>query len=458
MSMLTVALALDDRALAVASEGRVRSVHPSIVHRQGDQRGLPAIDLVRRRPGDVSARHWRDLRSDDESAASLVAAELQRRLLLDELQYAQAIWLAVGAAYTPSELARILGVTNELKWPVIGFVDAAVATVAALALDRPAIVLEMGMTSVGATLVDSGGELVRRRRGASSPRGGFADLQQAWLDLISQAMVKRTRFDPLHDAVSEQALFDSLPTFLDRASADAHVDVTLEGPHGEPLTVRLARDQFAAAGAATYGLLESQIRDLRTGGMPVTLVVPEPLLRLPGLSQRLDTFAGCDLLAVPEGFAAAAASCIPSTSRDTGAPVRLLRRLPRIDGSLLEPIDRPLPLGSASAPEQTFSHVLFEGRATPLGMRGVVIGRAGNSVDIALPEGLAGVSRRHCTFMRESDGVTLVDHSRHGTFVNGERVAGRLRVRAGDRVRLGEPGVELALICVGVADGAPTTN
>jgi hypothetical protein len=33
--------------------------------------------------------------------------------------------------------------------------------------------------------------------------------------------------------------------------------------------------------------------------------------------------------------------------------------------------------------------------------------------------------------------------------VNGERVQERVRVHAGDRVRLGEPGVELALIAVG---------
>ena len=77
-------------------------------------------------------------------------------------------------------------------------------------------------------------------------------------------------------------------------------------------------------------------------------------------------------------------------------------------------------------------------------------------------EGLAGVSRRHCTFLREAAETVLVDHSRHGTFVNGERVFERVRVHAGDRVRLGEPGVELALIAVGGTGGdshaAPASN
>jgi pSer/pThr/pTyr-binding forkhead associated (FHA) protein len=45
--------------------------------------------------------------------------------------------------------------------------------------------------------------------------------------------------------------------------------------------------------------------------------------------------------------------------------------------------------------------------------------------------------------------LVLIDHSTFGTFVNGERVQERARIHAGDRVRLGDPGVELALIAVG---------
>jgi hypothetical protein len=33
--------------------------------------------------------------------------------------------------------------------------------------------------------------------------------------------------------------------------------------------------------------------------------------------------------------------------------------------------------------------------------------------------------------------------------VNGERVSERVRIHAGDKVRLGEPGIELSLISIG---------
>ncbi len=87
----------------------------------------------------------------------------------------------------------------------------------------------------------------------------------------------------------------------------------------------------------------------------------------------------------------------------------------------------------------------------------MVVGRSpGTERSVSLPEGLAGVSRRHCTFVRDGSALVLLDHSTFGTFVNGERVSERVRVYAGDRLRVGEPGVELGLIAVGeTASGAP---
>ena len=97
------------------------------------------------------------------------------------------------------------------------------------------------------------------------------------------------------------------------------------------------------------------------------------------------------------------------------------------------------------------SHVLWEGRAYPLQPDTLVVGRepTTNPRHITLPDGLAGVSRRHCTFVHDGDELVLLDHSTFGTFVNGERVQERVRIYAGDRVRLGEPGIELTLIAVG---------
>jgi pSer/pThr/pTyr-binding forkhead associated (FHA) protein len=51
--------------------------------------------------------------------------------------------------------------------------------------------------------------------------------------------------------------------------------------------------------------------------------------------------------------------------------------------------------------------------------------------------------------------VWLDDHSTYGTFVNGDRVTGRVELRASDRLRVGSPGVECELVRAVDDDGAP---
>jgi pSer/pThr/pTyr-binding forkhead associated (FHA) protein len=58
----------------------------------------------------------------------------------------------------------------------------------------------------------------------------------------------------------------------------------------------------------------------------------------------------------------------------------------------------------------------------------------------------AGVSRAHCRLFESAGEVVIEDLSTWGTYVNGERVAGRAVLATGDRIRMGSPGVELLLI------------
>jgi len=67
---------------------------------------------------------------------------------------------------------------------------------------------------------------------------------------------------------------------------------------------------------------------------------------------------------------------------------------------------------------------------------------------LALSGPQAGVSHSHCTLLRR-DGMAFVrDHSRYGSFVNGERVDGEAVLDVGDRLRVGTPGIVLDLVAV----------
>lgn len=468
---VTFGLSIDDRALAVAAGGRVLGVAPAIARRTGggELLGTTALDILRSRPAEASARHWSDIAAESAAGAaalSVAAAELRQRLraagealraMGDGLGAAGqtfAAWVAVSAAFSPRALSDVLAVAQAAGMRTHGFVDAAVATVAPLGLARPAIVLEMGLFHVAATAVECGAT-VRRRRSIVSRSGGLLDICQSWLDVVSAAMVLRTRFDPLHDAAVEQRLFGELPRLSAQTVETGSATVALEGPAGEQHEVQIARDQLAAAAAAPYRELERCLHELRRAGAPVAVIVPQALLALAGLRERLETLSDCELVVVPEGWAAAVVSQMP-VDEAANAPVRLVRRLAATATSPQGGAPQRQQLGERPGEEIDPTHLLHAGRALPLTARGLTVGREGNGADITVPEGAAGISRRHCTILRDGDGVVLVDHSRHGTWVNDERVAGRARLHAGDQVRIGEPGIELALISVG-GGGAQAT-
>jgi hypothetical protein len=449
------AIQLDDRAVALARGGHILSIAPSAVWdgSTGEPPGTNAWNALRRHPTATSTRHLGTLLSQPDASdrtVALVAAELVRRCAAQSPTPQERVWLATPASASEQGLSATLAVARKLALPVDGFVDAAVAAVATLGLEHNAIVLEIGMHHIAATYVDRDGAQVRRRRTAVTGRGGLVAFYQGWLELVSTTMVKRTRFDPLHDAATEQRLFDSLHAWARDAAVDGAVNAVLP-QEAERFEVTLTRDQFAQAGQNLHRDIVRLLHELRPAGSAVTLVVPAMVAELPGLRDELEQFVGCELAGIPDGFAAATVSRLDLPERADDEPVRLLRRLPAMaseTGSGAVTVKRDT-LGSRMERRAGPSHLLFDGQVFALGSEPLVIGRSpAGAGTIALSDGLAGVSRRHCTLTTENGERVLLDHSTFGTYVNGERVAERVPLRAGDRVRIGDPGVELALIAV----------
>jgi hypothetical protein len=457
-------LELNDRSVALARDGEVLVSAPSAVFDGSSPDGSAATapgknawHALRRQPRSTSSRHLGAIISDRSNASpgarneALVSAELSQHLSTNPLREGERVWIAVPVRADAAGLGSVLGIAQGLGLSVDGFVDAAAVTVASLGTGRGAIVLELGLHHAAATFVETSGQ-ARRRRAVISDLGGLVELYDAWLNFISTAMVKRTRFDPFSNAETEQQLFDALPA-LTRQAGEAGSTTAAVSNGDTRFEVSLSRDQFAEAAQPVYRELVRLLHSLRPAGSEVAVVLPEAVAVLPGLREMLQQFVGCELVSTPEGFAAAATSLLDLPESAPGESVRLLRKLPvREQPDLVARVTREV-LGRSGPRAAPPSHLLFDGRAIALGSSPLVVGRSPNqpgSVSaLALPDGLAGVSRRHCTFVRNDDELVLVDHSNYGTFVNGERVSERVRIYAGDKVRLGEPGVELSLISIG---------
>src|SRR5690606_8387261 len=106
--------------------------------------------------------------------------------------------------------------------------------------------------------------------------------------------VRKTRFDPLHEAANEQRLLDLLPGWLETLEHEERVVLSMS--HAErTFEVELEREQFIAAAERHYAELQKLVQGARVAGMPIELRVSRRDARMPGLMDRLRKWHECEV-------------------------------------------------------------------------------------------------------------------------------------------------------------------
>ncbi|MBM4212680.1 MAG: FHA domain-containing protein [Gammaproteobacteria bacterium] len=451
--MSVIGLHLLDAALAVASDGSLLTSSPSVVHADPARvamMGRSASDIARFAPQRVSSDHWATIAREGgrASVAAIAVARSELRARIDDTQRESSLQCAVSAALSTESLGVILALARREGIRIGGFHDAAALAAASVGLTGTTLVLEFGLAHVVATRVEHVDDQLLRRAAVVRRGAGLLALRQAWLRMVSEAMVLRTRFDPLHEAASEQRLYDLLDDAAARAATVGSTDIELPTVR-DPVRVSLSRDQFTEAAADVYREVLAALHELRPAGSRVNILLDDTAVRLPGLLHRLAELRGCRFYSRSSSLIARAASLVSAQVEDDGG-VTLQRGYPAG-----VPLEAALELDLstlANFVDTAPTHALWEGRAFVLPQSGALeIGRDPALSGIRVGEGYAGVSRLHCSLRAEGGTVTLIPHSAQDTWLNDERVPGRVRVQSGDRLRLGTPGVSIELIAVGGA-------
>jgi len=278
--MATVAIEVVDAGLVPARDGTVATASPGValLDQAGVVVGHEAAAQLRLKPVQAFDRFWSDLTTDPlprpvpaaRSRADLAHAHLAR-LWSEVATGGDEALFVVPATLRAAELGLLAGIADAAGVPVAGYVDLAVAACAPL--EAHASVLHLDLQLHQAVLTELGGEdLLRRQRLEVAPRVGLRALQSAWAQLVAESMVRRTRFDPLHQAASEQQLYDRLPGWLAAAAGAEAVEVEVEASAGT-FGVSLRREQFAFAAEAYYTQLVELVQAARRAGEPVTVVL-----------------------------------------------------------------------------------------------------------------------------------------------------------------------------------------
>jgi hypothetical protein len=433
--------------------------------------GLDAACRARLKPRFVHNRFWeeldttplprpfpRKLRHADLAHAHLEQIWKSTQAGVDEVLLAAPGWSS------EEQLALILGIARSCGVPVTGMVDSAVAAATVANRGQRLLHLDLYLHRTVVTDLDRGQD-VRRERIEVNDQVGLVPLLDAWTKLIAQIFIRTTRFDPLHLGETEQALYRRLPQWLGELRHRESTVAVLEAG-GKEHSIELTRDHIVSGADRYYDQIARLVTALKPPGQEITLLLSHRLVELPGLEELLAGDREAELSRLPAAAAAMGALPMKGVIRSSDEHGAEAGGLPFITRLPLK-ATAPTPEGAASESrsiegqdgKRAPTHILFDELAHPITSQPFVLGmeippgRRGINLT-GLTGSTAGISRSHCSIYRLDDRVVVEDHSSYGSFVNGRRVEGKTTLAAGDRLRVGTPGVELQLITVTDSNGA----
>ena len=367
----------------------------------------------------------------------------------------EGVLLAVPGSFLTWQLGLVLGIARSAGLPVSGLIDSALASAAGHSSSGRVLHLEILLHRFVWTEMDGSSGLIRLRV-EESGAVGLSSLHDAWAKLIADQFVRSTRFDPMHNATSEQALYDSLPGWLEILKDNDVAEASLEYG-GREYTINVARSQIVAAVEDQIRTISDMSLALSDADVAAQLLLTPIAATVPGLRSRLVELGAAEVVELPRGAAAAGALAHRAQLEVDGDELPFVIRLGEISGqkeSAKE--DRSSTIGGSQAePRRRPTHLVYAGMAYPIGEEPFWLGvaLAGDQRGLNLSGATAGISRSHCHIRRYDNRVLIEDHSTYGTYLNERPINGSGEAGAGDLIRLGSPGIKIPLIAVLESDG-----
>lgn len=288
-------LEINDTGLLLSDGARVIAESPGFAALDGKTLHVGAAARARSRldPRRAFSRFWYQL--DATLPAPAGAARSQADLAFAHLQSLRAaagsepLILSAPGTLTREQLAILLGLIEASGLRAEGLVDTAVASATQVETLDTTLHLDVELHRFVLTVLRGGAEVSRVRiEEVSKP--GLTVVWDALARVAAQAFVLQTRFDPLHNASTEQTLFDALPGWL--ALLGGSTNAVLELSAGSRThRASVSRDDLVKRLVEPLEDLVSGI-DQHGRPRPATLLLSARAAAVPGLAEHVEHATG----------------------------------------------------------------------------------------------------------------------------------------------------------------------
>ncbi|MBD21453.1 MAG: hypothetical protein CMM37_10475 [Rhodospirillaceae bacterium] len=398
-------------------------------------------------PTNSFSKYWYELNLEPISHgpkvrhhADLAYAQLMH--LAEAADIDQDVIFSVPGNFSQDQLAILLGLARQTNFSPIGFVNSALADSIQATHKKLSLHIDIQLHQVVITTITINEAYFKVKNVVQIPGVGIQNFMNLMMQVATDLFIDQCRFNPQHDAISEQDLYNLLLSWLSNHEEGRTVQFELESRD----TVHLAKlpwENLTAVLDRYYRKINEQISAL-TVGVEAQLILSECLSRLPGFLRTIPSDLHYEVATVHQG----ARACIDH--RNLIAPkdgeIKLVEKLAKSELGIVELVSK-----TELQQSQLASHLLFCNEAIKL--RRVVIGsRLGkpeareSSQEINLA--MKGLPEHLGTIDKTDSGIYFNCTSNHAILNNRSVSKGIHLLQLGDHIRFAESCDEIRLIKV----------
>lgn len=435
---MTRIIELNDRAIQVGDESGIFITSPgfALVEDKLVELGEQAEKQARLKPTSSYNKYWQQLSLDPlprgmpfRHYADIAHAHLSH--LAETGQIESDVIFAVPASYSRDQLSILLGLARHSPLNPVGLVDSALAASLAVARARTVIYADLQLHQVVLTRLRHADEQLQTESVIQIPGVGSQSFMDLMMQIATRQFIEQCRFNPQHNAESEQQLYNALPAWLKQDQVDENLLLELNSG-GNTYNAKMPRESLVSSLGGHYGQIRRQIETLAGDHAP-QLILSRALGDLPGLRAAM---SGYDVVIVePESVTQ---TCLEYRQLISGGE-QGLQRVTALPSNYSEAV-------AITARGHRPTHILHGHRALPLGNLQIRNGKRVNghgtgeiSIEAqGLPEQLGRIRR-------EQDGIYL-DSGEQEFFINAEKRRGRHKLELGDTIQFSAGGDSLSVI------------
>lgn len=326
---------------------------------------------------------------------------------------------AVPGNFTRQQLAILLGLAKQSPFQAIGMVDSALAAAHAATHTGSLIYAEMQLHQVVLTKIVASQDSLQRESVIQVPGVGSQNFMDLMMQLATGLFIEQCRFNPQHDAESEQQLYNALPLWLKQDTRDQNSLLLELTANTSVHTAKMPRESLINNLSRHYKSIGQQVAELAVGGDSKLLLSPD-FADLPGFRSFLGESIELEVLPVD-------AICRATIqNRDSivtsGEKIQLTTSFPRAAGpgsqsksTVAEPVG------------EKATHVLIGSTAIPW-------------AEANLPEQLGRIEKQGNEF--------YLDSGKQEFLLNQQVVAGKHEISLGDLIQSSKDSEAIRLIQV----------